>query len=343
MSQEETGKFKRKAVTLIQDLVDGKVDEISESDISIQTDTHIVQMEYIDPEDNRKKTKIKTGCYTIDETTMGVSLSNFTLKKYELLESIDNTSAILDESSKFFNKIDIYNKLGKEPKRSILLCSPPGVGKTAAINKVCEGYLKDDNTAVLIWDTSAVRSSAVSKFFLNNSKFDKKVEKLILIMEDIGGGSVEDHHGPRGADSSLLNLLDGVGTPFQGVPTFIIATTNNPEQSVGALIDRPGRFDKVIEMKTPNEQECEELLMFISKKHSKDDILNEENQGFYNDLKAASKLAAKESFSIAHLQEIVVRSMIDDITMEESAKQLQVHKKRFKDGFYDKRSMGLGK
>lgn len=333
--EEEVGKFKKKQVTALQDLIDGKVDEIPESDISIQTDTHIIQMEYIDPEDSKKKTVIKTGCYTIDETAAGIALSKFTLKKYDLLESIDNTSAILNESSKFFNKLEIYKKLGKEPKRSILLCSPPGVGKTAAINKVCEGYLKDDDTAVLIWDTSAVRSSSVSRFFLNNSKFAKKVKRLILIMEDIGGGSVEDHHGPRGADSSLLNLLDGVGTPFQGVPTFIIATTNNPEQSVGALIDRPGRFDKVIEMKTPTQEECEKLLEFISKGHGE--------EGKEDDLKAAAKLAAKEEFSIAHLQEIVVRSMIDDIPMEEVAKQLQVHKKRFKDGFYDKRSMGLGK
>ena len=261
---------------------------------------------------------------------MGVKLKKIKLKNYSLLKSIDNTSQILAEAKKFFTKLDVYSKLNRDPKRALLLCSPPGVGKTAAITDVCQEFLKDKNTSVVTWDTSAVRSSSVNRFFMQHSEFSKKVERFIFVMEGIGGGTVEDHHGSRGADSSLLNLLDGIGNPFKGVPTFIIATTNNPEQSVGALIDRPGRFDKVIELKTPSEDECIKLLQFIAGKElSKEEV-------------DAAKLAAKNEFSIAHLQEIVVRSLLDDTTMLEVAKQLVKHKTRFKNAFQDVKRLGIG-
>jgi ATP-dependent 26S proteasome regulatory subunit len=257
-------------------------------------------------------------------------LKKIKLRNYELLKSVNNTAKILSEADKFFKKLEVYKKLGRDPKRSILLCSPPGVGKTASINEVSQIFLKDANTSVVVWDTSSVRSSSVNRFFMQNSEFHKKVERFIFVMEDIGGGTVEDHHGPRGTDSSLLNLLDGIGNPFKGVPTFIIATTNNPEQSVGALIDRPGRFDKVIELKTPDEKECVELLKFISKR----DLTKEEVD--------AAKLAAKNEFSIAHLQEVVVRSLLDDSSMMEVTKQLIEHKKRFKNAFSDVKRLGIG-
>ena len=328
---ENKGNFEIIKVTKLEDLADRSIKNLPESDLTIQTDNEIIQMKYNDPEDNRTKTTIKKGSYSIEDTSMGVSLAKLSLKKYDLLETIDNTSVIMNEANKFFNRLEVYKKLKREPKRALLLASPPGVGKTAAINKVCEKFLSEEGTAVLVWDTSAVRSASVNRFFLNGSKFDKEVKKLILIMEDIGGGSTEDYHGPRGADSSLLNLLDGVGSPFKGIPTFIIATTNNPEQSVEALIDRPGRFDKVVIMETPNEKECVELLKFIM---TKEDLTDDE--------KEAAKISAKNKFSIAHLQEAVVRSMLDDIGVLDAVKELEIHKKKYKKAFQETKSMGLG-
>ena len=194
--------------------------------------------------------------------------------------------------------------------------------------------LEDKGTAAVIWDTSEIRASSVNKFFLSRSKFHKDVKRLILIIEDIEGGTSEDDYSSKGINSSLLNFLDGVGNPFKGIPTFIIATTNNPERSVGALIDRPGRFDKVIEMKTPNAKECGELLEFII--GDKDRIKAEKG------LNEAAELSAKNEFSIAHLQESVVRSMLDDISVLDAVKQLVEHKKRFKEAFAKKPKGRLG-
>lgn len=327
MSEDKSGFFKLKSITKISEL--SKDSKIPESDLTVHESGSLYQFDHVDPDEDAPLEIIKPGSFSIEDTTSGIKLKKFPLKNYNLLKSIDNTTQILSEANKFFSKLQVYKDLAREPKRAILLCSPPGVGKTAAINDVCQQFLKDKSTSVITWDTSSVRSSSVNRFFLQNSDFEKTVKKLVFVMEDIGGQSVEDQYGARGADSALLNLLDGFGNPFKGIPTFIIATTNNPEQSVGALIDRPGRFDKVIELKTPNEKECIELLGFIAKKE-----LSEEE-------KDAAKLAAKNKFSIAHLQEVVVRSMLDDSSMMEVVRQLIKHKERFNNGFQDVKSMGI--
>lgn len=327
----EKGKFKIIKVTSLEDLADRTTKELPESDLTIQTDKHLIQFEYNAEEREGVKFVIKAGCFSMTDTAMGTILEKFDLREYNLLKSIDNTSSIINERDKFFNRLAVYKELKRDPKRAILLCSPPGVGKTAAINDVCRSSLEMGGTAVIIWDTSEVRAPSVNKFFLSGSKFHSKVKRLIMVIEDIEGGTTEDDYSSKGINSSLLNFLDGVGSPFKGIPTFIIATTNNPERSVGALIDRPGRFDKVIEMKTPSTKECENLLKFIT-----DEDLSEDS------IEAAS-LAAKEEFSIAHLQEAVVRSKLDDITIKDAVKELINHKKRFKEAFAKapQKKMGL--
>ena len=330
---DEKGFFRTINVTSLEDLADKTVKELPESDLTIQTDKHIIQFEYNEKEREGKKFTIKQGCFVTTDTPMGIILEKFELRDYNLLQTIDNTSTIINERDKFFSKLDVYRELKKDPKRAILLCSPPGVGKTAAINSVCKSSLEVEGTAVIIWDTSEIRASSINKFFLSGSVFSSKVKRLILVIEDIEGGTTEDEYGSKGINSSLLNFLDGVGSPFKGIPTFIIATTNNPERSVGALIDRPGRFDKVIEMKTPNTKECENLLKFII---GKDALTSEESE--------AASIAAKEKFSIAHLQEAVVRSKLDDITIKQAVDELVNHKKRFKEGFAKapQKKLGIG-
>jgi len=327
----KTGKFKVIKVTRLEDLAGGYEVEIPESDLSVQTEKELIQFEFLEEEKDREKYKVKPGCFCIVNTSLGIALDKLELKNYNLLKTIDNTSQIIEEGNNFFNRLHVYKELKREPKRALLLCSPPGVGKSSAINEVAKTFLKMPGTCVIIWDTSSIDASDVNNFFQLDSNF-KDVEKLILIIEDIEGSSSDGHEGStRRSSSSLLNLLDGVGTSFSSVPTFIIGTTNNPERSVGALIDRPGRFDRVIEMKTPSAKECAELLGFILEK----DVLSEEEA-------ASATLAASNEFSIAHLQEIVVRSKIDNITVKQATEQLVEHKKRFKESFSKKPSRKLG-
>lgn len=330
---KDPGYFKVKQVTRLEDLDNKNIQLLPHSDLTVQTNTSLIQFEHISKQKKDfRKFVVNPGSFSIQETDSGTILADYELRKYDLLESIDNTGKIKSEADKFFNNLDVYNRtrIPREPKRAVLLASLPGVGKTSSINKVCETFLKERGTTIVVWDTSSIPSRVASRFFLQECKFSNKIKRMILVIEDIGGGNVEDYGGPKSADSSLLNLLDGIGRPFQGVPTFIIATTNNPEQSVGALIDRPGRFDRVIELSTPNIAECKDLFKFMLQK----DFLTE------SEIEAA-KIAAKNDFSIAHLQEAVDRSLIDQIVILEAVQQINEHKNKVKRGFSKVQSLGL--
>jgi len=330
------GKFVVKKITKLEDVLNGKIIELPESDLTVQSEdlNSIIQFTYIESKnENKNKVPIKEGCYSFITRPTGLGLTSFELRKYKLLKTIDNTSSILSEANKFFSNLNVYKKLKIPPKRALLLCSPAGVGKSSAINEVCKNLLKQKGTAVIIWDTSSFGANDINQFFLTQSEFHPDVKRFVFVIEDIEGGTFsEDDYGRNARGSSLLNLLDGVGNPFKGVPTFILSTTNNPEKSVGALIDRPGRFDKVVEMKTPNKHECKELLKFI---------LN--TKELNKDQESAAELASENEFSIAHLQEAVTRSMLDQITVGEAVGQLVKHKKRFKDAFIKapKNKMGM--
>ena len=61
-------------------------------------------MEYIDPEENQKKYKIKPGCFTIVSTTGGVILEKFELKlkffKFSKIKHQSFSSVINDANLK---------------------------------------------------------------------------------------------------------------------------------------------------------------------------------------------------------------------------------------------------
>lgn len=321
--------FVVKKVTKIEDLIQDANLTIPESDITFQTKDHIIQLDLKDDKIPKEKYTIESGVFIFETTDSGLILSPIELRRNKMLETVSATEEILKEGDKFFNRLDVYKKRSLIAKRAILLMSAPGIGKTAAINLTCHKYReKDEKTCVIVWNTAGIKSKDVLDFFMADSKF-KDVSKMIMIMEDIGGGSVDEYDGPKGVDASMLNLLDGVGNPFQDIPTFIIATTNHPEQVAEALIDRPGRFDKCLELLSPTKNEAIQLYKFFLDKELDEDTLK------------ASELAAKNNFSIAHISESVTRSELDDTTVLQAVESLIEHKKKFKKAFSKVKGMGM--
>lgn len=328
MSDE--GKFVFKGKYSLEDIEQGLVKEIPESDLAFQTSTHVVQYEYIDEEEDKEKFTIKPGVFTLEQTNVGLRPKKIELKTHNLLETATNTQLIEKEAKIFFSKLDIYKKYKKDPRRAILLYSQPGMGKSSTIAKISQDFIKEDpGTVVIFWDTSDIRPSSVGKFFSTGSKFSKKCTRMIFVMEDIGGGNAEGYHGPKTADSGLLELLDGAGVSFWK-PTFIIATTNTPENLLKSLADRPGRFDQMFELKGPNGQERIALAAHIAGR----EITEAE----------ADALASKDAdgLSIAHISEIVIRSELHDKTFGQVIKEMKDHKKKIEAAFAKiQKSMGL--
>jgi SpoVK/Ycf46/Vps4 family AAA+-type ATPase len=327
MSQE--GKFSLKKKTQFSQLASGEITELVESDLCFQDGESIYQFGFHKPEDDRTY-EIKPGTFVLAETQGGLILKKIDFKNRELLESVTNTAIIFNEAKVFFSRLHVYEKLNRPKKRGILLYSAPGCGKTSAIEKVCSDLFKEDpGTVVVVWPTSEIEADDINKLLTTGAKYSTECTRMILIIEDIGGGE-QERTSRSGVDSGLLNLLDGVGVVFR-LPTFIIATTNHPENLLSSLANRPERFDRLIHLKPPSHEEKIALTSFIAKR----DLTDEEKESL------GSK--GSEEFSIAHLAEVVVRSELHDKTIPQVIKELIEHTKLFNKDFEEKsKEMGFG-
>lgn len=327
----DEGKFILKKKTSFKSMADGLEQELPESDLCFQDGEHIYQYKFEKPEDESTH-EIEPGSFVLTETMSGLALKKLEFKPRNLLETASNTARIMKEASIFFSRLHVYEKLGRPKKRGVLLFSSPGMGKTSAIEKVCSDLMKEDpGTVVVVWPTSEIEADKIVKLLSTNSRYKDTCTRMVLIIEDIGGGERESHRSNSAVDSGLLNLLDGVGVIFR-LPTFIIATTNHPENLLASLADRPGRFDLMLKLQPPTHDEKKALMKFICKR----------------DLTPAEEecLGAKgsEEFSIAHLEEIAVRAELHDKSHAEVVDELIKHKELFKRDFEDKARgrMGIG-
>ena len=327
------GKFIVKHRTLLKDIFDGKVETLPESDLSLQDNGMILQFDYEQDEEEQKQVVIKPGSFNLVKTMQGIQLSPMEFVSRDILTSVTNTSMILGEAEKFFSNLSIYDELNQPKKRGILLYGSPGQGKTVSIMQAAKDLkTKDSGTVVINWPTSEIEASGVFKFFTSYSEYTKDCTKLVLIIEDIGGSSHEGYSRRDEVSSSLLNLLDGINNVFT-LPTLIISTTNHPENLMRSLANRPGRFDMLLEVESPNFEERVKLIEFISKKQlteEEKEALNEKNN------------RGVEQFSVAHLQEIVVRSRLHQKPISDIVKELLHHSKLFNLDFAKpKRGMGF--
>lgn len=312
------GKFKVKAIT---DLNNAKIgDEISESDYSTLTgESKFVQLEYVEEQKDPEPYKVGPGIYSIMSNMTGFYLEKTKFTQDKILEDFVNTREIEDKADCFFRNTHKYAELGIDvAKRNMLLYGPPGTGKTTALAKVCNKYLEKGDTAVVIFQTEKYEAYQV-KDFIKTFAYEG-VNRLILVMEDVGGVEMEEVR--RGADAGLLSLLDNQEKTLK-IPTLIIATTNFPEVLMGALTNRPGRFDDKIKAGYPKPEARVKLAEFFGKR-----LLVQNESAIL-----LSKQA--ESLTPAHIKESIIRSVIHEKTLENSLKEvikeIADYQKAFKD------------
>lgn len=324
------GKFILKKKTAFADMSGGLEKELPESDLCFQDGVNIYQYEFEKPKED-KSFEISPGTFMLVNTASGLDLKKIEFKKRNLLETVSNTSKIMDEAKKFFSRLEVYERLQRTKKRGVLLYSNPGMGKTSAIEKVCSDLMAEDpGTVVVVWPTSEVEADDIMKLLSTNARYKEECSRMILIIEDIGGGEKERHHSDSGIDSGMLNLLDGVGVVFQ-LPTFIIATTNHPQSLLASLADRPGRFDLMLKLNPPEHAERISLMEFICKRSLTEDEKNALGQ------------KGAENFSVAHLEEIAIRAELDDKSYPQVIKEIITHSQLFKRDFEERdKTIGMG-
>ena len=315
--------FKLKTVTNLKLHAERFDGFLGESDLSLQTGDYLLQYEYHKVE-NQKSLIIKPGTYNLSKGLTGLDLVPMEFMNRELLTSVTNTALILTEAEIFFNSLDIYTELKQPKKRGIILYGQPGCGKSVAIIQAAKDlYTRDPGTVVINWPTSEIEAGNVFKFFTNYSEYEPICTKVILIVEDLGGSAHEGHSRRDEVSSSLLNLLDGINNVFK-LPTLILSTTNFPENLMKNLSDRPGRFDMMLEINPPKYDERVALVEFIAKRP----LSMDEKESLKDNINKGTA-----QFSIAHLQEIVIRSRLHKKSIDTVVKELIEHTQKFKIDF----------
>src|SRR5229473_4169084 len=154
---------------------------------------------------------------------------------------------------------EIFEKLGIEAPKGILLHGPPGTGKTLLAKAVAT----ESNSHFI----SISGPEIMSKFYGESEArlreiFKEAREKApsIIFIDEIDSiapkreevtGEVE-----RRVVSQLLSVMDGLEARGK---VIVIAATNRPN-AIDAALRRPGRFDREIEIKVPDKKGRYEIL-----------------------------------------------------------------------------------
>ena len=130
--------------------------------------------------------------------------------------------------------------------RGVILAGPPGTGKTM-IAKWLAAH--SDITCILISAEMITGRNDIKSCF----EMARKLSPTLLIIEDIDTAGALDR---RATDHPLLGeflqSMDGI-VPNHGVIT--LATTNHSNKIDPAIADRPGRFDRIIEVGMPGKEQ----------------------------------------------------------------------------------------
>jgi len=165
-------------------------------------------------------------------------------------------------------KPGLFKELGIEPPKGILLYGPPGTGKTLLAKAVAR-----ESNATFI---RVVASEFVQKFIGEGARIVREVFKLarkkapaIIFIDEldaIGAKRLDiGTSGEREVQRTLMQLLAEMDGFNELYDVRIIAATNRIDILDPALL-RPGRFDRVIEIPTPNLDGRIEIFKIHTKK-----------------------------------------------------------------------------
>ncbi|MBN2478155.1 CDC48 family AAA ATPase [Candidatus Micrarchaeota archaeon] len=154
---------------------------------------------------------------------------------------------------------ELFERLGIEPPKGVLLYGPPGTGKTLLAKAVANEsdanffYLGGPEVVSKFVGESEERLRKLFKEAEENSPSIIFIDEIDAIAPKRGEvtGEVE-----RRMVSQLLTIMDGLKSRGE---VIVIAATNRPD-SIDEALRRPGRFDREIEIGVPTMEGRKEIL-----------------------------------------------------------------------------------
>lgn len=148
---------------------------------------------------------------------------------------------------------EIFERLGIEPPKGILLYGPPGTGKTLLAKAVAN----ETNAHFILINSPEVMSKFYGESEQNLRKKFEDAEKnapSIIFIDEIDSIAIkrEESRGEveRRVVAQLLALMDGLKSRGK---VIVIAATNIPDQ-IDPALRRPGRFDREVEIGVPDKE-----------------------------------------------------------------------------------------
>ena len=159
---------------------------------------------------------------------------------------------------------EIYQALGASSPRGLLLHGVPGVGKSLMAKCLIEASGREVFTC---------RKTEPDGEFVKTIKdtFDRAAEAApsIVFLDDMDKFANDDN-GHR--DSEEYVTVQSCIDEAKGTEVFVLATVNDMDKLPRSLV-RAGRFDRVIEVETPEGKDAEEIIShYLSKKKMAADL-----------------------------------------------------------------------
>jgi len=159
---------------------------------------------------------------------------------------------------------EIFEKLGIEAPKGVLLYGPPGTGKTllakAVANESAAHFISISGPEIMskFYGESEARLREIFKEAREKSPsiiFVDEIDSIAPKREEVTG-EVE-----RRVVSQMLSLMDGLEARGK---VIVIAATNRPN-AIDPALRRPGRFDREIEIKVPDKKGRKDILLIHSR------------------------------------------------------------------------------
>lgn len=154
---------------------------------------------------------------------------------------------------------ELFERLGIDPPKGVLLYGPPGTGKTL----IARAVANESGASFFTINGPEIMSKFYGQSEENLRKTFEEAERnapsIIFIDEiDAIAPKREEVHGEveRRVVSQLLTLMDGLKGRGK---VIVIGATNRPD-SIDPALRRPGRFDREIEIGVPDRNGRKEIL-----------------------------------------------------------------------------------
>lgn len=249
---------------------------------------------------------IPTGFYSIgwDNNQGKYFVRKQEYKTDNILElPMPETELILSDIRKFWEREAGFRKYGLTYKRGVLMYGPAGCGKSHIIQLIIKHLIEHEKGVVFKLETPE-DVERYSTFMHSTFKVIEKTRRIVTIIEDIDGL----FHSGKATETLLLNILDGMNHMDNIV---YLATTNYPEELADRVMNRPSRFDRRHEIGLPNAAVRKFYL---------------ENTLFPEDLAQINIdewVEKSDKLSVAHLRELIVSTVIQGNSFDETIKLLQ--------------------